>query len=210
MCARNSEQMNPEKKYQQITREARKMIRLLENDDVHLSKMQQKHYLKKLSNVKRNRKALSNGLFSSLSCRRSKANRCPELVCTEPGSNPSKKCFSYLWHKKGPPYAHHDCLPYSIEYEERCGRLLRATRDILAGEIIFTDLQGVVGPRPAENPPPVCLACYRRLSRLSYRCQQCGWPLCSYYCSKGRNSLHARECTLFRRNRRRCAGSSQR
>ena len=136
--------------------------------------------------------------FDSISFQKSKDS-------SEPGSTPSQKCFFSPCKEEGPHLVHHDFLPYNIESEERCGRLLRASHDILAGEVIFTDLQGLVGPRPAETPHPVCLTCYRRLSRLSYRCQHCGWPLCSYYCSKDNNSLHARECSFFRSHRRRYA-----
>ena len=149
------------------------MIRLLENGDVPAAELQQNHYLKKKSFHK---KRHHKAWFDSLSFQKSKERSQPRSI---------------------------QSLPYYIESEERCGRLLRASRDILAGEVIFTDLQGVVGPRPAETPHPVCLTCYRRLSRLSYRCQHCGWPLCSYSCGKEDNSLHARECSFFRSHRRR-------
>ena len=58
-------------------------------------------------------------------------------------------------------------LPYKILYEERCGRQLVAARDILAGEVLFTDSPGAVGPD--TNPKPVCLNCYKRLPMLIYR-----------------------------------------
>jgi hypothetical protein len=40
-------------------------------------------------------------------------------------------------------------------------------RDIRAGEVIFTDVPGAVGPD--NNPKPVCLTCYKRLPGLIYR-----------------------------------------
>ena len=36
---------------------------------------------------------------------------------------------------------------FRVDYEERCGRQLIATRDILPGEILFNDTEGVVGVR---------------------------------------------------------------
>jgi hypothetical protein len=61
----------------------------------------------------------------------------------------------------------HDCSPYSVLYEPRCGRLLMAARDIQAGEILFHDVPASVGPD--NNPKPVCLTCYKRLPGLVYR-----------------------------------------
>jgi len=90
---------------------------------------------------------------------------------------------------------HHKCMPYTILYEERCGRLLMAARDISAGEIIFTDIPGAVGPD--NNPKPICLTCYKSLPGLVYRCRYCTWPLCSPFCQQD-DGPHARECQLFR------------
>merc|ERR1712123_171698 len=47
---------------------------------------------------------------------------------------------------------HHACLPYTILHENRCGRLLMASRDISAGEVLFNDIPGAVGPD--NNPKP--------------------------------------------------------
>ena len=87
--------------------------------------------------------------------------------------------------------------PYKILYEERCGRLLVAARDILAGEVLFTDSPGAVGPD--TNPKPVCLNCYKRLAMLVYRCRHCSAPLCSPYCQI-EDGHHHRECSLFRQH----------
>ena len=60
-----------------------------------------------------------------------------------------------------------DTAAYRVQHEERCGRLLVAARDIVAGEVLFTDQPGAVGPD--TNPKPVCLNCYKRLPMLIYR-----------------------------------------
>ena len=85
-------------------------------------------------------------------------------------------------------------MNYSILEEERCGRLLIAARDISAGELIFSDVAGAVGPD--NNPGPICLTCYKRLPGLVYRCRHCGWPLCSPHCQQ-EDGPHARECSLL-------------
>ena len=87
------------------------------------------------------------------------------------------------------------CLPYNIIFEERCGRLLIAARDISAGEILFTDTPGAVGPD--NNTKPICLTCYKSLPGLVYRCRHCSFPLCSPFCQQD-DGPHARECQLFR------------
>ena len=125
----------------------------------------------------------------------------PCVVCSEPGSALScKTCSSAAYcsttcQLKDANSDHHKCLPYSILYEERCGRLLMAARDISAGEILFTDIPGAVGPD--NNPKPICLTCYKRLPGLVYRCRYCSWPLCSPFCQQD-DGPHARECQLFR------------
>ena len=85
--------------------------------------------------------------------------------------------------------------PYNIIEEERCGRLLLAARDISAGEILFRDTPGAIGPD--NNTEPICLTCYRRLPGLVYRCHHCGVPLCGPKCQQD-DGPHARECQLFR------------
>ena len=88
----------------------------------------------------------------------------------------------------------HNCLPYTILHEERCGRLLMASRDISAGEVLFHDVPGAVGPD--NNPRPICLTCYKSLPGLVYRCKHCSWPLCSPFCQV-EDGPHSRECQLF-------------
>ena len=82
-----------------------------------------------------------------------------------------------------------------VQYEERCGRLVVAGRDIKAGEIILRDEAAGLGPD--NNPRPVCLVCLARLVRgRLVACRDCGWPLCSEVC-RDNIGQHARECQLF-------------
>ena len=86
---------------------------------------------------------------------------------------------------------------YSIQYEERCGRMLIAERDISAGEVLFTDIPLSVGPD--NDSQPICLACHKSLPGLVYKCRNCSWPLCSTFCQQN-IGRHERECQLFRMN----------
>ena len=86
-----------------------------------------------------------------------------------------------------------------VKYEERCGRLVVAGRDIKAGEIIMKDGAAALGPD--NNPRPVCLVCLARLVKGQVvACRGCGWPLCSVAC-RDEIGLHARECQLFQSSR---------
>ena len=79
-------------------------------------------------------------------------------------------------------------LNYNIHYEERCGRMLVAARDIAAGEIIFQVIlmmmvitchetlhvtHYTLQDKPAamgadNNPGPICLTCYKRLPGVTH------------------------------------------
>ena len=74
-----------------------------------------------------------------------------------------------------------ECFPYSVDYIEGVGRVIRATRDITPGEIIFREKEMVIGP--SRNIPPVCLGCGRRVNGL-VKCPGCQWPLCSHNCQE--------------------------
>jgi len=85
---------------------------------------------------------------------------------------------------------------YQVQYEDRCGRMLVATKFISAGETIFTDEPACMGPD--NNPRPVCLVCCARLVRgYVVTCDNCGWPLCSETCRENLGQ-HVRECSLFK------------
>ena len=87
-------------------------------------------------------------------------------------------------------------INFKVQYEDRCGRMLVATKFISAGETIFTDEPACMGPD--NNPRPVCLVCCARLVRgYVVTCDNCGWPLCSETCRENLGQ-HVRECSLFK------------
>uniref|UniRef100_A0A336MKR3 CSON000704 protein n=1 Tax=Culicoides sonorensis TaxID=179676 RepID=A0A336MKR3_CULSO len=94
--------------------------------------------------------------------------------------------------------------PYRIAISEVMGRYLVANRDLRAGELIIKTEPLVVGP--CAESPPVCLGCNADLPRCQkkqYKCNNCGWPLCSAKC-KGIKKDYGHsgyECDELRKHR---------
>ena len=57
------------------------------------------------------------------------------------------------------------CLPIAVSSHPDKGRLLLSSRDIKAGEVIFTDTPLAVGPNQASEP--ICLGCHKPVNMLS-------------------------------------------
>lgn len=72
-------------------------------------------------------------------------------------------------------------LPYKICNSPELGNYLVASRNIKAGEVLFSEAPLVVGPSSVTIP--VCLACYTPVDG-SYRCPRSNWPLCGPICAK--------------------------
>ena len=78
-------------------------------------------------------------------------------------------------------------------------RHMVATRDIKAGELIFTETPLSVGPR--WNTRPVCLGCYNtRITRDTPACKRCGFPVCSERCSEAPEHRDFECSALFNNN----------
>ena len=82
---------------------------------------------------------------------------------------------------------------FEVDFIEDVGRVIKASRDITAGEEIFREKEMVVGP--SRSVPPVCLGCGRRVSGL-VRCGGCTWPLCSLDCPELENHTEE-ECRII-------------
>ncbi|EZA55564.1 Protein msta, isoform A [Ooceraea biroi] len=77
------------------------------------------------------------------------------------------------------------------------GRGMFATRDIPAGELIFTDAPLLIGPRCCSKRPPMCVVCYRNECPLFPCDHGCGLPICSTECEN--SAAHAgAECRFLR------------
>ncbi len=87
---------------------------------------------------------------------------------------------------------------FEIKQCSEFGRYTIATKNVLAGDIIFEEYPFVVGPKP--NVPPVCLVCCYPVdgSENGPRCPQCRWPLCENCID---HEYHLDECKLFTQNR---------
>jgi len=91
-----------------------------------------------------------------------------------------------------PTAADHGDVLYDIGKSDTIGRYMVARRNILPGEVVFTDQPAVIGPDNAAIP--MCLVCWRKVSG-NYKCRMCGWPLCGDACRE--TKAHGRECVIF-------------
>ena len=63
------------------------------------------------------------------------------------------------------------CLPIAVSSHPNKGRLLLSSRDIKAGEVIFTDTPLAVGPNQASEP--ICLGCHKPVNMLLLKSRKC-------------------------------------
>jgi len=86
------------------------------------------------------------------------------------------------------------CFPYKVEYRDKLGRILVATRTIKKGELICREVPAIVGPYSRSKPQ--CLQCFKLLEPgHEYCCGGCGYPMCGDQCSQG--NYHKGECMVF-------------
>ena len=105
------------------------------------------------------------------------------FVCPEGAVKTCEKCGDVSYCESHPRYHSNEesqnCFAYEVDSIEGVGRVIKASRDIAAGDEIFREREMVVGP--SRSVPPVCLGCGRRVTGL-VRCAGCNWPLCSLSC----------------------------
>lgn len=87
---------------------------------------------------------------------------------------------------------------FEVKQCSEFGRYTIATKNILAGDIIFEEYPFVVGPKPSV--PPVCLVCCYPVdgSEDGPRCPDCRWPLCENCIG---HKFHLEECKIFVQNK---------
>ena len=113
-----------------------------------------------------------------------------------------KLIFSILLHSFSPdPF----CFPIKVQQAENHneGRIIRATKDISAGDIIFEDYPFEVGPFTVSQP--VCLVCNSQPlgeARGSLACEgSCGFLVCKdeLPCiGASKCNWHVTECKLLK------------
>ena len=86
------------------------------------------------------------------------------------------------------------CFPYQADNKEGIGRILRATRNIKAMDIVLIDPGTVVGPNYSSKP--ICLECLRPVGEPVV-CLGCRFPMCSEECRNG--VRHQKECEILGR-----------
>lgn len=85
---------------------------------------------------------------------------------------------------------------WTIKRSPMKGRGIFATRDIQVGELIFTDVPMLLGPRCCSKYLPMCVVCYKNNCPLFPCDHGCGLPICSTKCE---NSMsHSQECRLLK------------
>ncbi|KAM0736515.1 SET domain-containing protein SmydA-8, isoform A [Formica fusca] len=85
---------------------------------------------------------------------------------------------------------------WTIECSPLGGRGMFATRDIRAGELIFTDVPLLIGPRYSKYLS-MCVVCYKNNCPLFPCDHGCGLPICSTECENSMMHYQA-ECRLLR------------
>ena len=120
------------------------------------------------------------------------------FICQKSAFKRCKKCGEVSYCESHEKFHNNDellgCFPFKVDCLEGVGRVIKASRDIAAGEEIFREKEMVIGP--SRSIPPVCLGCGRRVNGL-VRCTGCRWPLCNLSCSE--LDLHtAEECKIRR------------
>ena len=87
-----------------------------------------------------------------------------------------------------------NCLPMRVNNRMTTGRGLVASRNIPELEKVLEDSPLVI--LPDVNTPPVCLSCFRRLTRATpvHPCPVCHLPLCGATCQGGD---HDKECKVL-------------
>ncbi|KAL7037454.1 hypothetical protein ACKWTF_009232 [Chironomus riparius] len=96
------------------------------------------------------------------------------------------------------------CRSFEIVSDEKIGRLLRASRDISAGNILISESPIIIGPKwtldeDEEMLKFTCVGCFETINTLYYKCPSCSWPACSSECIGLLNSeLHDIECQFIK------------
>ncbi|XP_045477345.1 SET domain-containing protein SmydA-8-like [Harmonia axyridis] len=128
-------------------------------------------------------------------------------VCNNPGEKkcPSCKVIHYcsLEHQKQHWDEHkNNCFCYEVQSSDVFGKHLIARRDLERGEVIFSEVPLLFGPKPTpiDNGPFPCVGCSQLLNQeTSDKCEACLWPCCSKKCpGLGDNLRHGLECKILR------------
>ncbi|XP_070495981.1 SET domain-containing protein SmydA-8-like [Chironomus tepperi] len=111
----------------------------------------------------------------------------------------SRECQKSDWksHKN-------QCRSFEIVNDEKVGRLLRASRDISAGNVLISETPVIIGPKwtldqDEEMLKFTCVGCFETIKTLYHKCPSCNWPACSTECIGLLNTeLHDIECQFLK------------
>ena len=106
------------------------------------------------------------------------------FLCSHPSSSVCPVCGGVYFCGSAHGRLHTDgvsCYPYTLGSRDGVGRMLVAARDLLPGQLVYSEEPLVVGPN--QESGPICLGCMAALD-LSYVCEGCGYPMCDWECSQ--------------------------
>lgn len=86
---------------------------------------------------------------------------------------------------------------WTVDRSPLGGRGIFATRDIQPGELIFTDVPLLIGPRCYNKYLPMCVVCYKSNCPLFPCDHGCGLPICSVECENSATHIQ-KECRFLR------------
>ncbi|XP_059095448.1 SET domain-containing protein SmydA-8-like [Tigriopus californicus] len=120
------------------------------------------------------------------------------FMCLQPAKLRCEECEADIWYCGHTHGNYHrldgssQCSPVMISFQEGIGRCLLASRNIIAGEVIFFEHPIVVGPNNVTAPQ--CLICNSKITETEIVCS-CNYPMCSKICQ----DLHEgkRECQIL-------------
>ncbi|KAL3272854.1 hypothetical protein HHI36_014315 [Cryptolaemus montrouzieri] len=128
-------------------------------------------------------------------------------LCEKPAERKCSSCkfvhYCTVEHQKEHWKEHKKvCRPYEISTSEELGRHIVATRDLERGDVIFSEIPLIFGPKPhlIESGPVPCVGCCKILNQdIADQCEDCLWPCCSRECDGLKDpSRHALECKILR------------
>nr|XP_053657107.1 SET domain-containing protein SmydA-8-like [Cherax quadricarinatus] len=104
------------------------------------------------------------------------------------------KCYAHYMAATLSPFVPEDIITtVEIKWTPKEGRFLVASRDISAGEVVFTEAPLVVAPKPEAGS--TCLACLAVLQEAWEVCGGCGAPLCLPRCDAKHHT--DKECNIL-------------
>ena len=125
-------------------------------------------------------------------------NMAPCFYCLANSENSCSSCNNISYCSKQHFDIHKstsgECLPVSINFDQKCGKYCIATKDIKSFDVVLEDTAIAWGTY--DDSKPLCLVCLKRAD-LTIKCEFCNLPMCgSKECMN--SPIHTPECEVLR------------